>query len=59
MAIEEIYNGLSTGHDGNFYDWRDMLVQADRDTAAIMNIILSDLERRRAESEAAREASRA
>jgi hypothetical protein len=39
-TIKDIYNGLSTGHDKNYYDWDYMLSRAEDDTTHVMLAVM-------------------
>ena len=50
-TIEEIFNGLTAGHDGNVFSWEYMLRTCDRDTTAVLRILMDEVEQKRSKYE--------
>jgi hypothetical protein len=50
-TIEKIFNGLSAGHDGNVFSWEYMLRTSDRDTTAVLRILMDEVEQKQSKYE--------
>ena len=40
-TIESIYNTVSSGHDGNVYDWHQIRLRGKRDTESVITAVMS------------------
>ena len=50
-AVGEVFNRLSTGHDGNFYSWGYQREHSSDETKLVLNILRQESDRQKQDLE--------